>query len=162
MEFLLYIVAIAIVFLAFGVAAKVCMNPDDADGIVPACFITAAFLLYVCVIVLGVATVPTALARDDGRYAGSPLHDWFEGLRSGKGPCCSDADGTAVSDPDWSMEGNRYRVRLMGRWFDVPDEAVITEPNRAGKTMVWPVWRYDGGEVAGLLMIRCFMPGPET
>jgi len=30
-----------------------------------------------------------ALARDlDGRYAGSPLHDWFMGLRSGLGPCC--------------------------------------------------------------------------
>jgi hypothetical protein len=23
-------------------------------------------------------------------------------------------------------------------WVDVPNEAVITEPNRAGRTMVWP------------------------
>jgi hypothetical protein len=25
-------------------------------------------------------------------------------------------------------------------WHDVPDDAVITVPNRAGKTMVWPMW----------------------
>jgi len=40
-------------------------------------------------------------ARDDGRYANSALKPWFDGLRSGKGPCCSDADGYALSDVDW-------------------------------------------------------------
>jgi hypothetical protein len=41
-------------------------------------------------------------ARDRGQYANSnpELKAWFEGLKSGKGPCCSDADGTAVSDVD--------------------------------------------------------------
>jgi hypothetical protein len=29
-----------------------------------------------------------ARARDDGRYAQSPLKQWFDELRSGKGPCC--------------------------------------------------------------------------
>ncbi|MGN1288938.1 MAG: hypothetical protein ACI4XG_20485, partial [Bradyrhizobium sp.] len=33
------------------------------------------------------------LARDDGRYANSPLKPWFESLHSGYGQCCSDADG---------------------------------------------------------------------
>ena len=28
------------------------------------------------------------------------LNSWFEGLKSGKGPCCSGADGTALSDAD--------------------------------------------------------------
>ena len=36
-------------------------------------------------------------ARDDGRYSLSPLKPWFDSLRSSKGPCCSDADGFAVS-----------------------------------------------------------------
>ena len=75
-------------------------------------------------------------ARDlDGRYAAQnpELHQWFEGLRSGKGPCCSDADGSAVSDVDWETAGNHYRVRIDGAWVDVPDEAVITEPNRIGR-----------------------------
>lgn len=51
------------------------------------------------------AAVQIARARDpDGRYANSPLKEWFDGLRSGKGPCCSDADGSAVSDVDWESK----------------------------------------------------------
>jgi len=70
-------------------------------------------------------------ARDRGQYANAnpELKAWFEGLKSGKGPCCSDADGTAVSDVDWQSGNGHYRVRLDGEWIDVPDEAVITEPN---------------------------------
>lgn len=102
---------------------------------------------------------PSSQARDpDGRYAAQnpELHQWFEGLRSGKGPCCSDADGTAVADVDWETADGHYRVRLDGQWIDVPDEAVITEPNRMGRTMVWPIHGYLG------ISIRCFMPGSMT
>jgi hypothetical protein len=95
-------------------------------------------------------------ARDDGRYAGSPLKPWFDSLKSGKGPCCSDADGSAVSDVDWESKDGHYRVRLDGEWIDVPNEAVITEPNRIGRTMVWPLRGYLG------VSIRCFMPGSMT
>jgi len=81
-----------------------------------------------------------ALARDDGRYAQSPLKPWFDSLKSGKGPCCSDADGYAVSDPDRESKDGHYRVRLEdGLWYDVPEDALITEPNRVGRTMVWPI-----------------------
>ena len=84
-------------------------------------------------------------ARDpDGRYANSPLKQWFDSLKSGKGPCCSDADGSAVSDVDWESKDGHYRVRIDGEWHDVPDEAVITEPNRVGRTMVWPIARLSG------------------
>ena len=38
-------------------------------------------------------------------------------------------------------------------WVGVPDDAVITEPNEAGRTMVWPVY---GGHPN--VWIRCFMP----
>lgn len=97
------------------------------------------------------------VARDpDGRYANSPLKQWFDSLRSGKGPCCSDADGSAVSDVDWESSSGHYRVRVDGEWYDVPDDAVITEPNRVGRTMVWPIRGYQG------LTIRCFMPGSMT
>jgi hypothetical protein len=95
----------------------------------------------------------SAMGRDDGRYADSPLKPWFDSLRSHLGPCCSDADGVAVSDPDWESHQGHYRVRLDGQWVEVPDEAVITEPNRAGRTMVWPVKTAFG------ISIRCFMPG---
>ena len=46
--------------------------------------------------------IVSATARDlDGRYAGSPLHDWFNHLASGRGLCCSMADGETIVDPDW-------------------------------------------------------------
>jgi hypothetical protein len=35
-------------------------------------------------------------ARDDGRFANSPLKTWFDRLASGKGLCCSFADGATV------------------------------------------------------------------
>ena len=98
-----------------------------------------------------------ASARDlDGRYANSPLKQWFDSLASKKGLCCSDADGTALADVDWESKDGHYRVWLDGAWHDVPDDAVITVPNRAGKTMVWPMRSAVG------LTIRCFMPGPMT
>lgn len=114
--------------------------------------ITCALLLTALVSQLG-------HARDvDGKFAAQnpELHQWFEGLKSGKGPCCSDADGTAVSDVDWEFANGHYRVRLDNEWVDVPDEAVITEPNRIGRTMVWPIRGYLG------VTIRCFMPGSMT
>ena len=106
-----------------------------------------------------IAAPGTAAARDlDGRYANSPLKEWFDRLSSGKGRCCSDADGTALSDVDWETKDGHYRVRIEGQWWDVPDDAVIKEPNRAGRTMVWPI--YYG--VPLRLEIRCFMPGTMT
>jgi hypothetical protein len=101
-------------------------------------------------------------ARDlDGRYAGSPLKPWFDHLSSGKGLCCSDADGTALSDVDWEAKDGHYRVRIDSEWYDVPPDAVITEPNRAGRTMVWP---YQTRELDGRTgwAVRCFMPGSMT
>ena len=97
-----------------------------------------------------------AWARDDGRYANSPLKPWFDSLRSNRGPCCSDADGFALSDVDWESKDGHYRVRLEGQWHDVPDDAVITEPNKVGRTMIWPVKYPDS------IHIRCFMPGAMT
>lgn len=108
-------------------------------------------LLLACVLV----TFPVGLvtARDDGRYANSPLKSWFDSLKSSKGLCCSVADGYAVADPDWESKDGHYRVRIDGEWITVPDDAVITEPNRAGRTMVWPIKGSLG------TTIRCFLPG---
>jgi hypothetical protein len=98
--------------------------------------------------------VGLAEARDDGRYANSPLKPWFESLHSKRGEhCCADVDGIAISDVDWDTTDGHYRVRITGEWINVPDDAVITEPNRAGRTMVWPFY-LDGHPI-----VRCFMPG---
>jgi len=68
------------------------------------------------------------------------------------------SSGTSTHSPSMSI-GNpdgHYRVRIEGEWVDVPDEAVISEPNQIGRTMVWPIRGYMG------LTIRCFMPGSMT
>lgn len=113
---------------------------------------------------------PPAPGRDlDGRYANSPLRAWFDQLKSGNGPCCSYADGYVIEDTDWEAKNGHYRVRVpkernstIMMWVDVPDHSVITEPNKAGRTMVWPV--YEGLDVEGHteVWIRCFMPGSMT
>jgi hypothetical protein len=98
-----------------------------------------------------------AEARDDGRYANSPLKSWFESLRNRDGiQCCADADGMVLSDVDWDMQNGHYRVRLDGQWIDVPDDRVIVEPNRSGLTMVWPQY------INGTPIVRCFLPGTMT
>jgi hypothetical protein len=105
---------------------------------------------------------PIVRARDDGRYANSPLKSWFDQLASKRGLCCSFADGFSLPDVDWDVqctgaagvEQCRYRVRVDSEWIDVPDEAVITEPNRYGAAVVWPY-----KDASGVTQIRCFMPG---
>jgi hypothetical protein len=115
-------------------------------------------LRMVCAALLMALASPSGHARDRGQFGNSTpeMRAWFEGLRSGKGPCCSDADGSAVSDVDWETREGHYRVRIDGQWIEVPDDAVITEPNRIGRAMVWPIHGYLG------LTIRCFMPGSMT
>lgn len=123
----------------------------------PLCVIGTPFLLWLIAFLALTLTTTKAPARDlGGQYANSPLKQWFDGLKSGKGPCCSDADGYVVSDPDWESKNGHYRVRIEGVWYDVPDDAVITEPNRVGRTMVWPLKGWGG------VTIRCFMPGAMT
>ena len=100
--------------------------------------------------------IVVAHARDDGRYANSPLKSWFDKLASGKGLCCSFADGLTIEDVDWDTAGSNgtYRVRLDGKWIDVPDAALIKEPNKFGPAVVWPY-----RDVDGVTQIRCFLPG---
>lgn len=111
----------------------------------------------VVAVALLLAALPAEARDPDGRWTDSPLKPWFDHLASGKGLCCSFADGVALADVDWETQDGHYRVRIDGAWIAVEDDAVITEPNRAGRTMVWPV--YADGKV---LFIRCFMPGSMT
>lgn len=113
-------------------------------------------MLRMCFAAAIVLCAAAASARDDGRFAGADpeLKSWFDRLASKRGPCCSDADGFALSDVDWESKDGHYRVRLNGQWHDVPNDAVITEPNRVGRTMVWPI------RSLAVIHIRCFMPGP--
>jgi len=71
------------------------------------------------------------------------LNSWFDHLaRAGKG--CAVLSWMAVRSPiqTGDSKDGHYRVRLDNQWIDVPDDALITEPNRAGRTMVW-TWYCD-------------------
>ncbi len=125
----------------------------------PIAFLPNGLMLALVLASIGVIALGTVAvqAHDDGRYANSPLKPWFDSLHSKSGgACCSNADGMALSDVDWDTKDGHYRVRLDGEWIDVPTDAVITEPNRAGHTMVWPYY------VQGRPVIRCFLPGTMT
>ena len=114
--------------------------------------------IVICLAIAGMFLVllSGAHARDDGRYAAQDpaLHKWFNGLASGRGLCCSFADGATVEDVDWDTEGGHYRVRIDGQWIVVPDNAVVTDKNIAGFAVVWPYQDKDGKT-----QIRCFLPG---
>jgi chaperone required for assembly of F1-ATPase len=60
------------------------------------------------------------------------------------------------SDVDWDTKDGHYRVRLDGRRVDVPDQKVVTLPNRIGRPVVRP--HYLNGEP----IVRCFMPATMT
>jgi hypothetical protein len=110
--------------------------------------------LSVAVLCIGVFVPNDVSARDDGRYANEPLHAWFDKLASGKGLCCSFADGVSIQDVDWDTQDGRYRVRLHGEWIFVPESALVMEPNRFGPAVVWPYM-----DATGATQIRCFLPG---
>jgi len=96
----------------------------------------------------------SAFAHAAGQYPDSKLHTWFDGLRSGKGLCCSFADGRTLADPDWGTHDDHYWVIVDGTRYAVPQDAVVSEPNRFGQAVVWP-YKDENGQT----LIRCFMPG---
>jgi hypothetical protein len=112
-------------------------------------------LLALVIVLLLILRLSTVHAHDHNR---SDLDGWYSQLRSGLGPCCGgpQIDATTVDDIDWKIIGERYAVRLEGEWQDVPPLAVVKEPNRAGRALVW-TYR-DNGD----LRVRCFMPGSLT
>lgn len=116
--------------------------------------IVAVSLIVTCILlVLALA----ALARDNGEFAGSPLKPWFDKLASPKGLCCSFADGRIVEPDDWGTREGQYWVVIGGVRYAVPPDAVVTEPNRFHRAVVWP---YAGPD--GSVLIRCFIPGAQS
>jgi hypothetical protein len=95
-----------------------------------------------------------AVARDDGRYAQSPLKNWFNSLRNQNGiPCCDTADGVRLEDPNWRInQDGSYSVRLNKDWIAIDPQLVIKQKNLAGYAIVW----INAGR------ITCFLPGSST
>ena len=123
-----------------------------------ACQLVALGMAFACVALLAAAILVPRPAR--GHDHNHPeLDDWYFSLRTpGGGPCCGGPkiDATTLDDVDWEVKNGRYRVRVEGQWLDVPDDKVLTEPNRARRTLVW--LHYSNGKPH----VRCFLPGPLT
>jgi hypothetical protein len=98
----------------------------------------------------------SALAHD---HANPILDDWFGSLQSQYGTCCGGPkiDATTLDGLDWDSRDGKYRVRIEGEWVQVPDGAVLHQPNKDGRTLVWMTKGYGG-----IITIRCFMPGLMT
>ena len=134
------------------------MWPNAHAAAVNAVVTTTCRLTVGVVILCIIVFLPNhSYARDDGRFANSPLKEWFDSLASRNGLCCAFADGVSVQDVDWDTQEGHYRVRIHGEWIVVPDAAVVTEPNRFGPAVVWPYHVPDG-----TTRIRCFIPGAGT
>jgi hypothetical protein len=88
------------------------------------------------------------------------IQHWFQGLKAPDSmvPCCDLADGMSPNEDDveYDTKGDHYRVRIKGKWYDVPDSAVIKQPNMYGRTVVW-YYPVEGDNPS--VVIRCFMPG---
>lgn len=118
-----------------------------------------------------IAILFAALAQAHAHWTGptpigAPGKAWWDGLASGKGLCCSFADGVSIKDVDWGTEqttdaGGKvsvvYWVVIEGQKIAVPPDAVVTQPNTFGPAVVWPT--RDGG---GRWTVRCFLPGAGT
>lgn len=118
-----------------------------------ACFMVIAYIA----VILWLA-VSAALARDSGQFSQTDpsIKQWFNALGNKQGgQCCSFADGFSLDDPQWDEQDGHYRVYLDGGWIVVPDDRLVTSPNKIGRAVVWP-YAEDG-----VTKIRCFMPGVE-
>lgn len=116
------------------------------------------FFVIALVVVCSIAyvVVTKAFAHDHSRPS---LDDWFGSLQSQYGTCCGGpkVDATTLDGPDWDSKDGKYRVRLEGQWIHVPDGAVLHQPNKDGRTLVWATKGYGG-----IITVRCFMPGLMT
>jgi hypothetical protein len=70
-------------------------------------------------LMLPLASDPGQARDPDGRYANSPLKQWFDSLKSGKGPCAPTPMEPRSATSIESGNGH-YRVRIDGDWHEVP------------------------------------------
>lgn len=74
--------------------------------------------------------------------------------------CCSEPDvGSDAEIVEEDIRNGEYWVRsptTRGAWIKVPGHAVINEPNKFGRPVVW--WRWQDG----LPVAFCFAPGGGT
>lgn len=145
--------------------------------------ILACYLIVMCTLIIALPWTMT-LPASYGHDAMHPeLNPWFAKLRSKSGPCCDGSDALHLRDVEWATQNKKeshyrvlvpktaelYRAASKGQdikkddteWVDVPDDALVTDPNLDRSTLVW-VWYSSGFQMTDEPHIRCFMPGALT
>lgn len=145
--------------------------------------ILACYLIVMCMLAIALMWTMT-LPASYGHDAMHPeLNPWFAKLRSKSSPCCDGSDALHLRDVEWTTQNKReshfrvlvpktaglYRAASNGQdmkkgdteWIDVPDDALVTDPNLDHSTLVW-VWYSSGFQMTDEPHIRCFMPGAMT
>lgn len=157
-----HLIALAVVILLLLTAMSIGESMRESQPDYGRYFLSVMLAGLVAIVIL-VGLMVKARAHD---HEHPELDDWYLSLKSKEGhPCCEGPgkDATHLSEIDWDTKDGHYRVRIEGRWFVVPDEAVITEPNRDGRAIVWgyPMTSYgeDGSRHMIDYNIRCFTPG---
>src|SRR5262245_57841353 len=80
---------------------------------------------------------------------------WANSLENKLGEgCCSTADGWKPQEVEYDIKESRYRVKIDGEWYDVPQDAVLQVPNRFGFAVVWYYQTWLGG-IRPSISIRC-------
>lgn len=127
------------------------------------------FSLVGWVIVVAVVILAALGRPAHPRYVGAEpiqfsqeIQDWIKGLRSGqqRSPCCDLSDGDFTQqDLRVGADGRtHFFATVEGEWVEVPDDAIVREPNRIGRPIVW-VTRWMGLEGKPVTFVRCFLPG---
>jgi hypothetical protein len=117
-----------------------------------------------------------AMARDVGQIPASndpAITAWFRGAKSPSGAaCCDEADGfregvavrmpqgeVAVIFRSWWLSPKGYHVSLLDPRDLTPTELIWDGPvipnNPTSGAVVWLSWEN------GILLVRCFSPGPQ-
>jgi hypothetical protein len=111
---------------------------------------------------LVIAAMPVpAHSRDNGQYAqvNPEIKTWVEGLTDSQGRGgCATADGCPVEEVERDIDANSYRIFVEGKWYRVPDGAVIKQRNRLGYAVAWYYFSPASGDNR-TLVIRCLLPG---
>lgn len=99
-----------------------------------------------------------AYAMDRGQWTDAPLHAWFEKLQSGRGLCCSFADGRTVEGSDWGT-GKPDVITMTDMASGYAFQNV--ETGRVPPELYWVI--IDGEKLfkngADQTEIRCFIAG---
>lgn len=92
---------------------------------------------------------------------------WVDQLQNKQGAiCCTNNDGRRLDDPDWDTLGKAvedhngnsgFRVYEDGKWNDVPNWAIVVQPNLDGIPRVWWGRQYYSGNTVKQIM--CFLKG---